>query len=57
MHIDERLEAVLLAAVEQPVNRAFLINFAMVGVEAVQEVVPYNLTRRTFAAQSVGDEF
>ena len=35
VHIDQRLEAVLLAAVVQPVDGAFLVDFYMVGVEAV----------------------
>ena len=39
MHIDQRLEAVLLAAVVQPVDGAFLVDFYMVGVEAVQEII------------------
>ena len=54
MHIDQRFEAVLLAAVKQPVNGAFLINLAMVSVK---EIVPNDLLGRTLAAQRIGDKF
>ena len=35
VQIDERLEAVLFPTVKQPINRAFLVYLAMVGVEVV----------------------
>lgn len=39
VHIDERLEAALFAAVEQPIDGALLIDLQVVGVEVVQEVI------------------
>ena len=39
MKIDQRLKAVLLAAVKQPVNRAFLIGFAVILEKVLKEVV------------------
>ena len=56
MHIDQRLEAVLLAAVEEPVDRTLLIGFQMVGIEVIQEVAADDLAGRTFAAESVSDK-
>ena len=50
-------EAVLLTAVKQPVNRAFLIGFDMIGVKTVQKVAADNLARRTLAAERIGDKF
>ena len=38
MHVDERLEAVLLAGVEQPVDRALLVRLAVVLEELLEEV-------------------
>ena len=57
VHINQALEAVLLAAVKQPVYRAFLINLAVVGVEVIQEVIPNHILRLTLAAQCIGNEF
>ena len=56
MHIDQRLEAVLLAAVEEPVDRTLLIGFQMVGIEVIQEVAADNLAGRTLAAERICDE-
>ena len=57
VQVDERLEAVLFAAVKQPVDRALLVCLAVVFVEVIQEIAAYHLTGRTPAAQSIGDEF
>ncbi len=38
VHIDERLEAALFAAVEQPVDGTFLINLAVVGIEVIEKI-------------------
>ncbi len=57
VHVDEGLEAVLFAAVKQPVNRAFLIGFDVIGVKTVQKVAADDLTRRTLAAKRIGDKF
>ena len=35
VQVDQALEAVFLAGIEQPVNRALLVDFAVVGVEIV----------------------
>lgn len=57
VQIGQRLEAALFAAVEQPVNGALLINFAVVGKEIFQKVIADDLTgSRTFVAQSLCDE-
>ena len=57
MHIDQSLEGVLLAGAEQPVNRAFLINFAVVGIETVEQVVPDGFPWGcTLCAEGIGDE-
>ena len=56
VHIDQSLEAVLLAAVEQPVDRALLIGFQVVGVEVIQEVAPDDLAGRTLAAERICNE-
>ena len=57
VHIDESLEAVLLSAVEKPVNRAFLIGFEVVGVKTVQKIAADDLAGGTLSAEGVGDEF
>ena len=57
VHIHKRLETVLFAGAEKPVNRPFLINFAMVGIETVQQITAYHLTGRTLAAKGICDEF
>mgnify|MGYP003107191456 CR=1 FL=1 len=57
VHIDQRLEAVLFTAVVQPVDGAFLVNFYMVGVEAVQEIVADDgAGAGALSAQRLGDE-
>ena len=62
VHVDEALEAVLLAGIEEPVNRALLVDFQVVGVEVVQEVAADDLPGRATAAtgaprtKRVGDE-
>ena len=45
VEVNQALEAVLLAAVEEPVDRAFLVDFAMVGKEIIDEIIADNLTR------------
>ena len=57
VHIDQCLEAILFATVKQPVDRAFLIHLAMVGVEVTQEIIPNHILRLTLATQSIGNEF
>ena len=57
VHINQSLKAVLFATVKQPVNRAFLINLAMVRIKVAQEVIPNHIFRLTFAAQSIRNEF
>ena len=57
VHIDQRLEAVLFAAVVQPVDGAFLVDFHMVGVEAVQEIVTDDgAGAGALGAKCLGDE-
>ena len=56
VHIDQCLEAVLLAAVKEPIDRTLLIDFQVVGIEVIDEVAADHFTRRTFAAESVSDE-
>ena len=46
VHIAQRLETVLLAAVKEPVDRALLIGFQVVGVEVIQEVAADHLAGR-----------
>ena len=58
VEIDQRLEAVLLAAVEQPVDGALLVNFAVVGKKVLQEIIADDLPAGiASAAQGLGDEF
>ena len=57
VHIDERLEAVLLAAVKHPIDRAFLIGLDMVGDEIVQEIIADDPTAGiALVAESICDE-
>ena len=57
VQVEERLEAVFFAAVEEPVDRALLINFAVVFKEVVQEIIPQRGARRcAFRAQGARDE-
>ena len=39
VEIDQRLEAVLLSGIKEPVNRTLLVTLAMVGVEVIEEVI------------------
>src|SRR5699024_10322221 len=57
VHINQSFETILLPTVKQPVNRAFLINLAMVFVKIIQEIVPNHILRLTFASQGIGNEF
>ena len=57
VQIDERLEAVFLAAVKKPIDGPLLVGLAVVGVEVVQEIAADHIPGRAFSAQSVGDEF
>ena len=43
VEVDQRLEAVLLAAVKQPVDRALLVDFAVVFEEVLEKVVADDL--------------
>lgn len=57
VEIDQRLEAVLLAAVEQPVDGALLVGLAVVFEEVPEEVAADDLpTAVPLAAQRPGDE-
>lgn len=56
LRIAQRLEAVLLATVKQPVNRTLLIGFQMVGIEVIQEVAADHLAGRPLAAERVGNK-
>ena len=56
VHIDQSLEAVLLAAIEEPIDRTLLIDFQVVGIEVVQEVAADHLAGRTLAAQRIGNK-
>ena len=57
VHIDQCLKTIFLAAVKQPINRAFLIHLAMIFIKIIQEIIPNYIFRLTFAAQSIGNEF
>ena len=56
VHINECLEAVLLAAVKEPVDGAFLVGLAVVCIEVIQEVAADDLAGRTLAAEGIGNE-
>ena len=56
VHIDQSLEAILLAAVKEPVDRTLLIGFQVVGIEVIQEVAADDLTRRTLAVKRICDK-
>ena len=56
VHIAQRLEAVLFAAVKEPVDWALLIGFQVVGIEVIQEVAADHLAGRTLAAERVGNK-
>lgn len=57
VHIHQRLECVLFAGAEKPVDRALLIDLAVVGVKARQQIIANDLTGRTLAAQCAGYKF
>ena len=52
VQVDQALEAIFLTAVKQPVDGPLLVNFAVVGIEIVQEVVADDLFRLTLAASA-----
>lgn len=54
--VDERLEAVLLARIEEPVDRPLLVGLAVIFVEAVDEVAADVLERAALAAERIRDE-
>ena len=56
VHINQSLKTILLATVKQPINRAFLINLAMVLIKIVQEIIPNYIFRLAFAAQCIRNE-
>ena len=57
VHVGDGLEAVLLARIEHPVNRALLVNLEMVGVEVLQEVLADDVAGRlALSSEGVGDE-
>lgn len=57
VEINQRLEAVLLAAVKQPVNRALLVGLAVVFEKILEEVVSDNLAAAVaLAAQRISDK-
>lgn len=54
--VDERLEAVLPACVEEPVDRPLLVGLAVVFVEVVEEVAADVLQGAALAAERIRDE-
>ena len=61
VHVDQALEAVLFAAIEEPVDRALAgashrISRTMIRIEIIDEVVPDDLTGGTLAAEGIGNE-
>ena len=57
VEVDQRLEAVLLAAVEQPVDRALLVGLAVILEKVLEEVAADDLPAAVpLAAQRPGDE-
>ena len=56
VQIDECLEAVLLAAVEEPVDGALLIGFQVIGVEVVEKIAADDLFGLPLAPQGIGDK-
>ena len=56
VHIDQALEAVLLAAVKEPVDRPLLIDLQMVGIEVVDEVAADDVAGGALSAEGVRDE-
>ena len=56
VHVNKALEAVLLAAVKEPVDGAFLVGLHMVSVETADEVIANNLTGSPPAPQSISDK-
>ena len=57
VHVDQRLEAVLLAAVKHPVDRALLIGLDVILDEVVQEIIADDLAAgAALARKGVCDE-
>ena len=56
MHVNKTLEAILLAAVEQPVDGALLIGLAVVLKEVLQKVGANYLARGALAAERLGNK-
>ena len=57
MEVNQRLEAVLLAAVKQPVNRALLVGLAVVFEKVLEKVVADDFSAAVaLAAQRPGNE-
>ena len=57
VEVDQRLEAVLLPGIKEPVNRTLLVTLAMVGVEVIEEVITDHLTGKPLAAgETIGNE-
>lgn len=50
VEVDQRLEAVLLPGIKEPVDRTLLVTLAMVGVEVIEEVITDHLTGKPLAA-------
>lgn len=51
MEINQRLKAILLTAVEQPVNRPLLVNLAVILEEVLEEIITDDLPRFFPAAE------
>ena len=57
MEVDQRLEAILLAAVEQPVDRPLLVNLAVILEEVLEEIITDDLPAAvSSAAEGFGNE-
>ena len=57
VEINQRLKAILLTAVEQPVNRPLLVNLAVILEEVLEEIITDDLPAAVaFTAQRSGDE-
>ena len=56
VQIDQRLEAVLFARGKEPVDRALLVDFAVILIKIVQEVFADHLACGALAAERVGNK-
>ena len=57
VHINQRFEAILLAAVEEPIDGEFLVDLDVILDEVVQEVVANDFTAGVaFIAESFSHE-